>query len=887
MTFRTGRGTTLTFERTSSCKISDAKDGPRFPKELSEKNEGVGDLTIVVDGKSTVAHRKVLMESSDYFKTMFEGGFTESSATSIDLSQNVVGVEMSIILDYMYTGVICLSEDNILSVLRTASVFQVTELLASCSEFLIDNVAPSKCMPILIVAETYNLCEVINACVEVIKAWFPFTLCRSPEAIEMPPACLRILIREGVFDLVPDEIKSTFLQNWHQNFRSMESATVSLPKEVKELLPPEDGTEEVSSEDNTKKGSSEDYTKKLSPEDDTKKVSSEDDTKKVSSEDDTKEVCLEDDTKEVSSEDDTKKVSPEDDTKKVSSEDDTKEVSSEDDTKEVCLEDDTKEVSSEDDTKKVSSEDDTKKDSSEDDTKKVSSGDDTKKVSSGDDTKKVSSEDDTKEVPPKDDTKYVECPKLKNQEDVVEEVLLTIMFAPSKKSTQCVTKIHAFNPKLKSWNLVLAHRFGQPVKPKAVPKLVGLTKTTAFFSFFSVDMVYSRECVMAVDLSTKAESEIRVPIGVSCYATDCFSEGGYPQYFVWNDHLCAVFFKKSNHSWAVFQNNHKSKCTAPCKGECWTPLFEVPDVRSDFDQAENQFLTSVFRNDLYLWVKNDTPLGCCLSDMKYFRISHTPNKAKKYKVTQLPAVWAANAKFKEVTTASDLETYFANRMARQTHLGSISLDSQAATMTFHLKMDCDHREPYHKEYYHVYDLTKQEWKEAKFCKIIYPEKLNGALRYVEPEDLSDDEVDILDLFFSPRERHNDDDPYTNPYNSQSQSTQGLCICDYCVRQISPYNTVVWKMEPDNWDCPVVTYLPHALYKFTGFLTYDVRRGFFESLSEAGFQDYSDQMGQSAAAYLSPLESDHRVEYPKQPFRHKKYEQHWGRFWQRSVRTEQS
>ena len=761
------------------------KDGLRFPKELSEKNEGVGDLTIVVDGKSTVAHRKVLMESSDYFKTMFEGGFTESRATSIDLSQNVVGVEMSIILDYMYTGDICLSEENILSVVRTASVFQVTKLLASCSEFLIDNVAPSKCIPILIVAETYNLGEVINACVEVIKAWFPFTLCRSPEAIEMPPACLRILIREGVFDLVPAEIKSTFVQNWHQNFKSMESTTVPLPKEVKELLPPEDDTDQV-------------------------------------------------------------------------------------------------QVSSEDDTKEVSSEDDTKKDSSEDDTKKDSSEDDTKDVSPKDDTKDVSPKDDTKED--------AECPKSKDHEDMVEEVLLTFMFAPSKGSTECVTKIHAFNPKLKTWKLVLAHRFGQPVKPKAVPKLVGLTETTAFFSFFSEDMVYSRECVMAVDLSTKAESEIRVPIGVFCFATDCFSERGYPQYFVWNDRLCAVYLKKSNHSWAVFQNNHDSKCTAPCKGECWTPLCDVPDVRSDYDQAENQFLTSVFQNDLYLWVKNDTRLGCCLSDMKYFRISHTPNKAKKYKVTQLPAPWAANKKLKEVTPESDWETFFANRIASQTHLGSISVDSQAATMTFHLKMDCDHLQPYHKEYYHVYDLTKQEWKEAKFCKIIYPEKLNGALKYVDPEDLTDEEdqpVDFFSIIFGRRDRHNKDDPFTNPYNSQSQSTQGLCIYDYCARQISPYNTAVWKMEPDNLDCPVVTYLPHALYKFTGFLTYDVRRGFFESLPEAGFQDYSDQMGQSAVAYLSPLESDHRVEYPKPPFRHKKYEQHWGRFWQRSVRTEQS
>ena len=209
----------------------------RFAAELTARRNGLGDVEIVVNDKSIKTHRAVLTHHSDYFKTMFEGGFAERTTSSVDLSNVFESVdELNNFLDFMYTGTMTLSEDNILFVLNAASLFLLSELQAACSEFLIVNVAPSTCISIFIVAERYGLKELQGVCVEVIRSWFPFTLYESQEAIEMPPECLKILIAEKVIGLLSDETRETFLLKWHEHFQNRTNGNIPLPKEVEDVV---------------------------------------------------------------------------------------------------------------------------------------------------------------------------------------------------------------------------------------------------------------------------------------------------------------------------------------------------------------------------------------------------------------------------------------------------------------------------------------------------------------------------------------------------------------------------------------------------------------------------------------------------------------------------
>ena len=174
---------------------------------------------------------------SDYFKSMLSGRFAETEAPSIDLSDCFNDVnELNIVLDFMYTGSISLSKGNISSVVNTASLFLMNDLQTSCSEFLIANIAPSTCISILILAERYSLQRVQDGCVEVIRAWFPFGLCESQEALKMPPDCLTVLLEEKVFELMPDQVKKNFLQKWHEGFRERCSGKENLSGDIAALL---------------------------------------------------------------------------------------------------------------------------------------------------------------------------------------------------------------------------------------------------------------------------------------------------------------------------------------------------------------------------------------------------------------------------------------------------------------------------------------------------------------------------------------------------------------------------------------------------------------------------------------------------------------------------
>ena len=144
--------------------------------------------------------------------------------------------ELNIVLDYMYSGNITLSDKNISYVLSLASLFLLGELKAACAEFLMANLVPSTCIPIFVLADKFFLQKVRAGCLEVIKSWFPFYICKLKEAFEMSPDCLQVLVKEKVFELLPDDVKKTFVQEWHKRFLKGSQKATPLPNEVSDLL---------------------------------------------------------------------------------------------------------------------------------------------------------------------------------------------------------------------------------------------------------------------------------------------------------------------------------------------------------------------------------------------------------------------------------------------------------------------------------------------------------------------------------------------------------------------------------------------------------------------------------------------------------------------------
>lgn len=69
------------------------------------------DVTLVADGVEIPAHKMVLASCSPYFYAMFTS-FTESKAEKITI-QGVDGQALQILVDYVYSSEIQVTEDNV------------------------------------------------------------------------------------------------------------------------------------------------------------------------------------------------------------------------------------------------------------------------------------------------------------------------------------------------------------------------------------------------------------------------------------------------------------------------------------------------------------------------------------------------------------------------------------------------------------------------------------------------------------------------------------------------------------------------------------------------------------------------------------------------------
>ena len=86
----------------------------------------------------------------------------ESRENFVELKgfNSVTGIKL--ILDFIYTGLLNISFDNILGILDAASHLQIKEAIKLCSDFLVKNINILNCVQILKLADIYSMKSVIE-----------------------------------------------------------------------------------------------------------------------------------------------------------------------------------------------------------------------------------------------------------------------------------------------------------------------------------------------------------------------------------------------------------------------------------------------------------------------------------------------------------------------------------------------------------------------------------------------------------------------------------------------------------------------------------------------------------------------------------------------------
>ncbi|XP_031627071.1 ring canal kelch homolog isoform X2 [Contarinia nasturtii] len=126
------------------------------------KNSLFCDVTLIAENMEIPAHKMVLASCSPYFYAMFSGtDFEESHQDKI----HVHGVDyhaLQLLVEYVYTSYVGVTEDNVQTLLTAANLLQLTDVQQACCDYLQMELDPSNCLGIRDFADIHGCVDLLN-----------------------------------------------------------------------------------------------------------------------------------------------------------------------------------------------------------------------------------------------------------------------------------------------------------------------------------------------------------------------------------------------------------------------------------------------------------------------------------------------------------------------------------------------------------------------------------------------------------------------------------------------------------------------------------------------------------------------------------------------------
>jgi len=164
----------LMMDYTESCPEAQADEFERPPYKnpqhagkafdmlnILRKQNLLCDVTLTADGVEFPSHRAVLAACSPYFYAMFTNDVAEARTPTISL-QNIDSKAMLLLMDFIYTSEIKVTEDNVQVLLPAANILQLNEVRDACCEFLQSQLHPSNCLGIRAFADLHACADLLQ-----------------------------------------------------------------------------------------------------------------------------------------------------------------------------------------------------------------------------------------------------------------------------------------------------------------------------------------------------------------------------------------------------------------------------------------------------------------------------------------------------------------------------------------------------------------------------------------------------------------------------------------------------------------------------------------------------------------------------------------------------
>lgn len=176
------------------------------------ENDKFVDCILKIKDKEFPCHRLVLAASSPFFKAMFLSDLEESKKREIVL-KDVEPAVMGMILRYLYTSDINLTEQNIQDIFMVANMYQIPSIFSVCVSYLQEKMVLGNCLAIYRLGLLLDCPRLALAAREFICERFQ-VVSRDQDFLQLGPSELAIIITSDALNVEHEEMVFESLMDW-------------------------------------------------------------------------------------------------------------------------------------------------------------------------------------------------------------------------------------------------------------------------------------------------------------------------------------------------------------------------------------------------------------------------------------------------------------------------------------------------------------------------------------------------------------------------------------------------------------------------------------------------------------------------------------------------
>ncbi|XP_074477567.1 kelch-like protein 40b [Sebastes fasciatus] len=195
--------------------------------ELLE-NDKLIDCTLKIKDKEFPCHRLVLCACSSYFRSIFLSDLEESKKREIVLEDVEPGV-MGLILKYLYTSKINVTEQNVQDIFAVANIYQIPSIFTVCVSFLQKRLSLSNCLAVFRLGLMLDCPRLAISARNFACERFQL-ISRDEEFLQLLPNELAAILANDNLNVETEEAVFEALMNW------MSRDTESREKDLSGLL---------------------------------------------------------------------------------------------------------------------------------------------------------------------------------------------------------------------------------------------------------------------------------------------------------------------------------------------------------------------------------------------------------------------------------------------------------------------------------------------------------------------------------------------------------------------------------------------------------------------------------------------------------------------------